>query len=60
MEFTKDIVEGAVDWDKATLDESQGMPYVKSRDEILSFDYSGMNALLHLFLDAFAASELFR
>ena len=60
MEFTKDIVEGAVNWDKATLDESQGMPYVKSRDEILSFDYFGMNALLHLFLDAFAASELFR
>ena len=52
MEFTRDIVAAGLEADGESL--KKGGRFVQTEEQILAFDYAGMNALLSGFLDAMA------
>jgi len=50
MEFNREVVSRAVEWDRQSLDSYAACKYVSKAEEILRYDYSGMNRLLSSFL----------
>lgn len=56
MEFNKRIIEQGIKYDSGNL--AAGGKYIQTEEELLSFDYSEMNALLAGFLDNMTESYL--
>ena len=56
MEFTKEIIEAGLAAEGHDLKKSG--PFIRPAEELLSFDYEGMNTLLMRFLDAMTEAYL--
>ena len=52
MEFNADIVESLIEESGESLKNAKGHRFIQTKEELRSSDYTGMNRLLSLFLDA--------